>query len=169
MTEPVALPARRRPSVDGCLHPVVRQLVAADVERTFAVVSDPTTYPAWLYGARRIRSVDEGWPAPGSRFHHHVGPVLPVVIADSTEVIEIEPPHRLVLEVRFRPVGVAVVTFELGPAGDDAAPTAGAGPMTEVCMQERPQGRLALFTPLLAGPFALRNVLSLRALDRYLR
>ncbi len=127
----------------------------------FAVLLDPETYPGWLYGARHIRAVDDDWPAPGTQFHHRVGPVLPFTIADSTEVVEVDRPCRLVMEVRFRPLGRGVVTFETRPAEGDAS-------RTVVTVTEKPIGRLGLLAPVLAAPFAARNHLSLRALERYL-
>ena len=70
----------------------VTRYAAAPIERVFAVVSDPTTYPDWLVGAREIRSVDDDWPQPGSLFHHRVGLVGPLTVADSPEVLEVDAP-----------------------------------------------------------------------------
>ncbi len=36
-------------------------------------MTDPTTYPEWLLGARAIRDVDEGWPEAGTAFRHVIG------------------------------------------------------------------------------------------------
>ena len=47
-----------------------RITVRTDPEAVFEVLDDPYAYPRWVVGARRIRSVDAGWPAVGSRFHH---------------------------------------------------------------------------------------------------
>ena len=68
----------------------VTRYAAAPIERVFEVVSDPRTYPDWLVGAQEIRSVDEDWPQPGSRFHHRVGLVGPLTIPDSTSSVEVE-------------------------------------------------------------------------------
>ena len=77
-------------------------------EQVFAVLDDGWIYPLWVVGASRIRDVDEGWPAPGTKLYHSFG-VWPLVIDDSTEVLEIEPDQRLVLEARGWPVGKARV------------------------------------------------------------
>jgi hypothetical protein len=55
-----------------------------------------------------MREVDQDWPAPGTRLHHSFG-AWPLVIDDTTEVLEIEPDQRLVLEARGWPVGKARV------------------------------------------------------------
>ena len=49
-------------------------------EQVFAVLQDGWTYPGWVVGATRMREVDEGWPAPGTKLHHSFG-VWPLVIA----------------------------------------------------------------------------------------
>lgn len=83
-------------------------------ERVFEVLLDPYSYPRWVVGAQRIRSVDPEWPAPGSKFHHSVG-VGPARLSDSSKLVDLDPPHRLRLEVRFRPIGVADVVFAVEP------------------------------------------------------
>jgi hypothetical protein len=35
--------------------------------QVFAVLRDGWTYPVWVVGASRMRDVDDGWPAPGTR------------------------------------------------------------------------------------------------------
>ena len=82
----------------------------------FAVLADPEPYPDWLIGASEIRRFDANWPSPGAKFHHMVG-VKPFVIADSTEVIDVEPNRHLHLRVRSRPLVVAEAIFDL--VGDD--------------------------------------------------
>src|SRR6188472_2881403 len=96
----------------------VTRYAVAPIERVFEVISDPRTYPDWLVGAREIRSVDEDWPQPGSRFHHRVGLVGPLTIPDSTSSVEVEPPTRLVLEVRARPLVKGRVEFTLASVGE---------------------------------------------------
>ena len=80
--------------------------------QVFAVLKDGWTYPVWVVGASRMRDVDEGWPAPGTKLHHSFG-VWPLVIDDSTEVLEIEAGRRLVLEARGWPVGKARVEINV--------------------------------------------------------
>ena len=81
------------------------------------MLQDGWTYPGWVVGATRMREVDEGWPEPGTKLHHSFG-VWPLVIDDSTEVIEIEPGQRLVLEARGWPVGTAHVEITVKADGD---------------------------------------------------
>jgi uncharacterized protein YndB with AHSA1/START domain len=76
--------------------------------QVFAILDDGWTYPLWVVGASRMRDVDQDWPAPGTRLHHSFG-AWPLVIDDTTEVLEIEPDQRLVLEARGWPVGKARV------------------------------------------------------------
>jgi uncharacterized protein YndB with AHSA1/START domain len=88
---------------------VTMQAVPAVV---FGVLCDPDAYPQWVVGARAIRSSDGAWPRAGTEFHHTVG-IGPVTTDDSTQVLDAEPPHHLRLEVRFRPVGTAIVDIEV--------------------------------------------------------
>jgi hypothetical protein len=124
----------------------------------FALLLDPTTYPDWLVGAKKIRSVDESWPSPGSRFHHLVG-IGPLTIADSTAVEAVDPPRMLVLRARARPAGVARVAIRL---------EAGADGGTDVEMEEAPVSGPArwLHNPLLDGAISARNRKSLHQLAR---
>ncbi|HET9074507.1 MAG TPA: SRPBCC family protein [Solirubrobacteraceae bacterium] len=85
-------------------------------ERIWAVLSDPTSYADWVVGSDSIRSADPHWPAPGSRFHHRVG-TGPLKVRDHTEVLEADPPHRLVLRARARPLGTARVEVRSTPDG----------------------------------------------------
>jgi uncharacterized protein YndB with AHSA1/START domain len=117
----------------------------------FASLTEPRTYPSWLVGCKEIRAVDDGWPQPGARFHHRVGLIGPVSVADSTKVLEVESPSRLVLEVRARPLGRGQVTFTLRP---DATGT-------ELTLEEHPIGALAPLRPLLDPLTAARNAASL--------
>jgi hypothetical protein len=70
-----------------------------------------------VVGASRIRDVDDGWPAEGSKLHHSFG-VWPLVIDDTTEVLEIQPDQRIVLEARGWPVGTARVEITVQPDGN---------------------------------------------------
>lgn len=122
------------------------------------VLMDPEAYGHWVVGSSHIRDVDPDWPAPGSRFHHTVG-VGPLKLPDHTEVLEIDPPRRLVLKAKARPLGTARVELDIRRAG------AGAG----ITMVEDPGDRLS--RPLLGNPVAqrligLRNRESLRRLRR---
>lgn len=124
-------------------------------ERVFAVLSDPRSYGHWVVGADTIRDADPSWPAEGSRFYHRVG-MGPLKLNDHTEVLEVDPPRKLVLHARARPLGTAKVTLLLSPQGD----------ATRVTMREEagdPLSRLAI-NPLTDWLVHHRNVESLRRL-----
>jgi uncharacterized protein YndB with AHSA1/START domain len=126
-------------------------------ERVFAVLTDPEAYADWVVGSDTIRDADPTWPAHGSRFYHRVG-VGPIKVKDHTEVLEVDPPHKLVLHARARPLGTAKVTLLLEPAGNG----------TRVTMQEVAGDALSklAINPLTDWLVHHRNVESLRRLKR---
>ena len=83
--------------------------IAASVEDVARVLRDPTTYPDWLVGAQTIRSIDENWPAIGSKFHHRIG-VGPLTVPGSTSVLK-NGPDQLELGAGIGPFGEARVRF----------------------------------------------------------
>ncbi|SDQ28440.1 SRPBCC domain-containing protein [Microbacterium sp. cf332] len=85
-------------------------------EDVFAVLNDGWLFPSWVVGASRMRDVASDWPREGSRLHHSFG-VWPLLIDDSTSVLEFDPPHRMVLQARGWPVGEARVTLDVKPRG----------------------------------------------------
>lgn len=91
--------------------------IAAGPECVFEVLLDVYTYPEWVVGCQRIRGCDESWPEPGARFHHRVG-VGPLAVDDSTAILSVEPPRRLVLEAKAGPMGTAEVVFDVSPDGE---------------------------------------------------
>jgi len=91
-------------------------LINADVADVFAVLTDGWSYGAWVVGASRVRDVDPPWPEPGGRIHHSVG-AWPVLIDDTTSVLEYEPLSRLRLRVRVWPAGHGEVEFRATPEG----------------------------------------------------
>ena len=111
------------------------RLMSCTPQDVFDVLSDGWSYATWVVGAARIRDVDEGWPAVGTRIHHSVG-LWPLLISDNTEVEEVDAPRRLRLKVRLWPSGSGVVTLTCTPHGDGE---------TEVVMEEQ----------LVSGPAAL--------------
>jgi uncharacterized protein YndB with AHSA1/START domain len=94
----------------------VRRRLNCSPAQVFAVLGDGWLYPLWVVGASRMRDVDEGWPAPGAKLHHSFG-TWPLLIDDTTEVLELEPDRRLVLEARGWPVGSARVEITVEEAG----------------------------------------------------
>jgi len=129
--------------------------ISAPPEAVFAVLDDADAYPRWVVGARRMRRVDADWPQEGSEFHHAVG-VAGAELHDSTEVVEREPLHRMVLEVRFRPTGTARVEL--------AVDRTGAGSV--VTMEEHPDsGPVSWLPQFLTDPaLHVRNAVSLQRL-----
>jgi uncharacterized protein YndB with AHSA1/START domain len=126
-------------------------------EDVFAVLADGDAYDDWVVGAKQIRCVDANWPAQGSRFHHEVG-VGPASVKDSTTVLEVEPPHHIRLEVRFRPAGVAIVDLRMEPIGDGR---------TRVRMAETPtRGAARALAAVTSVMLLVRNEWSLRRLRR---
>jgi uncharacterized protein YndB with AHSA1/START domain len=137
----------------------VTRTIALPIDVVFDAVADPGTYPHWLVGARDIRSVDPAWPAPGSTFHHRVGLIGPLKVADSTRSLAVDPPHLLALEVRARPFGRGRATFRLRARDGEA---------TEVEVDEEPLGLLSWATPVLDPLTAHRNRVSLSHLEDFL-
>lgn len=105
-------------------------------QAVFDVLSDGWTYATWVVGAARIRSVDESFPAPGSKIDHSVG-VWPLMINDNTEVERVDPPHELQLRVRAWPTGEGQVNIICEPEGQ----------RTRVTMVESPTAGPALWVP----------------------
>jgi hypothetical protein len=107
-----------------------------------------------------VRAVDDGWPAPGTAFHHSVG-AGPAKLDDATTVVELDPPRRLVLRGRARPLGTMAIALDVRRAEHG----------TEITITERPAAGPPRW---LRGPYAwamdvlihLRNVESLRRLRR---
>ena len=96
--------------------------VSATPEQVWTVLSDGWLYPLFVVGASRMRDVDESWPAVGARLHHSVG-TWPLLIDDTTEVVEVEEGKRLLLLARGWPAGQAHVDISLEPAGDTTVVT----------------------------------------------
>jgi uncharacterized protein YndB with AHSA1/START domain len=128
----------------------------APAQAVWDVLADGWFYATWVVGASRVRDVDEGWPAEGTRIHHSFG-VWPVVISDTTHVLRSVEPTELVLEARGWPAGEAEVVLTVTPRDAGSCTVAMAedavtGPGT---LLPRPLRQLAI------GP---RNVEALRRL-----
>jgi uncharacterized protein YndB with AHSA1/START domain len=131
--------------------------IAASPDQVFAVLANPENYGDWVVGSDAIRDADPSWPKVGSRFHHRVGVGL-LKVNDHTEVLEVEPPHRLVMHARARPLGTAKVSMRLTDRDGGTHVT-----MTEIAGDRF--SRLALNR--LTDPLVhLRNTESLRRLKR---
>jgi uncharacterized protein YndB with AHSA1/START domain len=102
--------------------------IDAPADAVFDVLCDAASYRIWVVGSKRIRGVDPDWPAVGSKFHHTVG-FGPFTDSDSTIVLEMQRPSRLVLEARVWPFGTAEIAFDLVPSGGG----------TDVALEETPR------------------------------
>lgn len=133
-----------------------QRTVEATPQQVWDVLCDGWLYPLWVVGASRMREVDDGWPREGTQLHHSVGS-WPLMLDDTTEVLESEPLTRLVLKARAWPSGEAKVTLELRPLNGDR---------TEVVIHEQAvTGPGSLVPRLLQDPpLAWRNVETLRRL-----
>lgn len=130
--------------------------IAATPDQVWEVLSDGWLYPLFVVGASRMRAVDESWPAVGSRLHHSVGS-WPLLIDDTTEVLEVEEAERILLLARGWPAGQANVEISLAPDNGQTLVTitedATAGP------------GLLVPKPLRDAQLHVRNVEALRRLS----
>jgi hypothetical protein len=129
--------------------------VDATPEQAWDVLSDGWLYPLWVVGASRMREVDDTWPGIGARLHHSVG-TWPLLVDDTTEVVDSVPGISLTLHARARPTGTAEVIVRLEPVGTQ----------TRIVMKEDAisgPGRLVP-GPLRHLTLTWRNVESLRRL-----
>lgn len=131
------------------------RLVHATPEQVWEVLSDGWLYPLWVVGASRMREVDDHWPDVGAQLYHSVG-TWPLLIDDTTEVLEATPGLMLTLRARGWPAGEAQVTIRLAALGTE----------TEVTIEEDAvsgPGRL-IPKPARDVPLAWRNTETLRRL-----
>ena len=135
--------------------------VEAPVDAVWAVLADGWSYAGWVVGASHIRDVDTGWPKPGTRIHHSVGP-WPLVIQDITEVVRCEPSRLLELDARLWPAGAARITFTLRARSES---------LTEVRMTEKVVRGPSAFMPSFLQDILLtpRNKETLQRLDALAR
>lgn len=92
----------------------VEMELPATPARLFELLEDPRSLRTLVVGARRIRRFDPRWPEVGSTLHHTIG-WGPLVVRDTTEVLDCVPGRRLVLQARIRWFGTFVVSFDLAP------------------------------------------------------
>jgi uncharacterized protein YndB with AHSA1/START domain len=137
---------------------IVTQRTSATPRAVWAVLADGWRYADWVVGAKAIRAVDDGWPAPGTRFHHRVG-VGPLDIADSSVSEAVDDGHAISLRVKAFPAGAARVRIVLHPCEDGG---------TEIKMEEHPiEGFARRFdNPVQGAVLRLRNKEALRRLAR---
>jgi hypothetical protein len=129
--------------------------VSATPEQVWSVLSDGWLYALFVVGAARMRDVDAGWPAVGTRLHHSFG-TWPLLINDTTEVLEVDEGRRLLLLARGWPAGQAHVEISLEPRGTDTIVT---------IVEQATAGPGALIPKALQDPqLHVRNIETLRRL-----
>jgi uncharacterized protein YndB with AHSA1/START domain len=129
-------------------------------EQIWAVLADAETYERWVVGAKDIRTADGTWPEPGSSLHHTSG-FGPFTLKDNTKVLESDPPRRIVLEARGRPLGIARIEIRLEPEGSATKVT-----MVEDVVRPTPARTMS---PALSPLIHSRNVETLRRLEELAR
>lgn len=100
--------------------PTISRRVAAPADAVWSVLADGWSYANWVVGAARVRDVDSGWPAKGTRVHHSFG-LWPLLIQDFTRVESVTPQRELVMTARGWPVGEAHVHISVRPDGAEAS------------------------------------------------
>lgn len=135
----------------------VTTMTKATPAEVFELLANGWRYADWVMGSKRIREVEPGWPAVGTRFHHVVG-YGPVSVHDCSVVEEADPDRRFVLTVRAWPAGQARVVFELEPVDGG----------TRITMDEVPTAGPArnLYGRVLDTATHVRNIETLRRLRR---
>jgi NAD(P)-dependent dehydrogenase (short-subunit alcohol dehydrogenase family) len=122
------------------------------------VLADADRYPDWVVGASHTVESDPEFPAPGARFRHRVG-IRPLTLTDYTEVVALDPPHRVELKAKARPLGTADIAITLREVAGG----------TEVRMVEEPGDLLTSLVasnPLADAILRIRNA---EALARFKR
>jgi uncharacterized protein YndB with AHSA1/START domain len=135
------------------------RLIAAPRDAVWRTLADGHSYADWVVGTSEIRSVDDEWPAPGSRLHYTVGRG-PLRHEGHTEVVAVETGQRLQLEAHAWPMGSVHIDIDLTDAD-------GAEGTVVTMIEEPKRGLLArLHNPLGDAVLRLRNVEALRRLAR---
>jgi len=91
-----------------------RRSMSCAPEDVFAVLSNGWLYPTWVVGASRMRDVETTWPAVNAKIHHSFG-VWPLLIDDTTSILEWDPPRHAKLKARGWPAGSAHVVLDVEP------------------------------------------------------
>jgi uncharacterized protein YndB with AHSA1/START domain len=131
------------------------RLIHATPQQVWDVLADGWLYPLWVVGASRMRAVDDEWPAVGAQLHHSVG-AWPLLLDDTTEVLDSRPLALLQLRARAWPTGEAQVTLRLRPLGAE----------TEVVIEEKAVSGPGVLVPAIVEDPLLkwRNTETLRRL-----
>ncbi|MEH3054655.1 MAG: SRPBCC family protein [Patulibacter minatonensis] len=133
----------------------MKKWVPTDPEDVWAILADSRSYAFWVVGSTDTERIEGDWPHPGSTFRHIQGHG-PIKLSDTTTVVECEPPHRLLLEIRIRPFLTGPVELTLEPDGEG----------TCITIDERAEGWVGGVIPhFVTSPLiAIRNAEALRRL-----
>jgi NAD(P)-dependent dehydrogenase (short-subunit alcohol dehydrogenase family)/uncharacterized protein YndB with AHSA1/START domain len=132
--------------------------IEATPEQVFRVLADAERYADWVVGASRVTDHDPDFPAAGARFSHRVG-LRPLTLSDHTEVVSVDPPRRIELKAKARPLGTADIEIELRERAGG----------TEVTLTEEPGDRLSVLVAtnrVADTALRLRNAEALSRLKR---
>lgn len=86
------------------------------------MLSDGWLFAVWVVGASRIRDLDQSWPQAGATIHHSIG-AWPLLINDTTTVIDVQQQRSLHLRARGWPAGEADVLIEIEPTSSGCVVT----------------------------------------------
>ena len=136
------------------------RFIEATPTAIFDTLVDPYAYAHWVVGSKEIRGADDDWPAVGSAFYHRVGSAG-LEVKDKSEVIQLDPPHWMALRTYVRPLGIAIVAIDIDPHEG--------GSLVTIHEVPHPGTRLNALSRLLDPLIHLRNIESLRRLDRLVR
>ena len=88
--------------------------IEASREAVFALLAEPERYADWILGTSETRGANGDWPGEGSSLRYRAG-IGPIALSDVTEVVESDPPRRLLVRARMRPFGETAIELELEP------------------------------------------------------
>jgi Polyketide cyclase / dehydrase and lipid transport len=137
---------------------VNRRFVPYSPAAVFAVLGDGHSYERWVVGTTKIRSVEPGWPAAGTRLQYQLGR-SPARKDDETRSVHYQPDTLLELEAVGRPFGTVRIEFWIEPVRGGALVT-----LTEHA--NKGLARLLLRNKLVDLLIWLRNLETLRRLQR---
>jgi NAD(P)-dependent dehydrogenase (short-subunit alcohol dehydrogenase family)/uncharacterized protein YndB with AHSA1/START domain len=132
--------------------------IEASPELVFEILADAERYADWVVGASDVVAHDGNFPSPGARFRHRVG-LRPLTLSDHTEVVSVDPPRRIELKAKARPLGTANIEIKLRERAGG----------TEVTLTEEPGDRLSALVagnPVADAALRLRNAEALSRLKR---
>ena len=136
-----------------------RRVMALPADQVWDALSDGYTYSDWVVGTRKIRDVDDTFPAKGSRLHYTIGH-FPLRHDSHTEVLDVDPSERrLDLAINSQPAGRFRVVLNVTPQSERTS-------LVEI--DEKPLDGIVkvLHNPLFDLVIKVRNVETLRRLER---